>query len=475
MAKRFTRNIRSIEDIEKQPKYTNEQNDLLSDKKDVYVRNQNKYEKITGGVHQVNNKTPDDSGNVEIDTGVMQVNGKDPDEQGNIDVDSGVKTVANVEPDKNGNVNLKMKNIEDINLYVKHSELDEALDEALDEIETGTLDLSGYATEDYVDQAIDGVKIPEAPDLDDYATKNYVDEKVSGIDTGGEAPDLTDYAKKEDVNNLDVGVKTINGRQPQEDGNIVPRIDDLIDGKEFKQDVEDLKQQFSDLEIPESPDLSGYATKQYVDESVEGISFPNLDSYPTYDEVDNSIQQAVDTIDIPDYPDLSDYATEKSVNQKINNIEFPEQPDLSEYPTEQEVQELIKSLTKSGDIILNTDEFETYDGSDEDAGYEPKYYIFGNLCHIFGSVANKNTLKSKTDYVIGKLPSNIKVISKDVKLCPGLNHNYFNCQVFPSNAGSDVKNKIVINKTRRKDGEPYSFPPGSWLNFSMTVAVEMEF
>ncbi|MDN6162548.1 MAG: hypothetical protein L0I79_07230, partial [Atopostipes sp.] len=73
MAKRFTRNIRSIEDIDKQSKSTNEQNDLLSDKKDVYVRNQNKYEKITGGVHQVNNKTPDDSGNVEIDTGVMQV------------------------------------------------------------------------------------------------------------------------------------------------------------------------------------------------------------------------------------------------------------------------------------------------------------------------------------------------------------------------------------------------------------------
>lgn len=48
MAKRFTRNIRSIEDIEKQPKSTNEQNDLLSDGKDVYVRNKDKYERITG-------------------------------------------------------------------------------------------------------------------------------------------------------------------------------------------------------------------------------------------------------------------------------------------------------------------------------------------------------------------------------------------------------------------------------------------
>lgn len=48
MAKRFTRNIRSIKDIEKQPKYTNQQNDLLSDDKHVYIRNKDKYERITG-------------------------------------------------------------------------------------------------------------------------------------------------------------------------------------------------------------------------------------------------------------------------------------------------------------------------------------------------------------------------------------------------------------------------------------------
>ncbi|MDN6162434.1 MAG: hypothetical protein L0I79_06645, partial [Atopostipes sp.] len=191
MSKRFTRNIRSIENIEKQPKYTNEQNDLLSDDKHVYIRNKDKYENLTNSVKSVNDKTidekgnveidtgamtvndekpdkngnvtidtgtmtvneekPNDKGNVEIDTGVMQVNGKDPDEQGNIEVDSGVKTVANVAPDENGNVNLKTKNIENITSYVKHSELDEALDK----IESGNVDLSGYATEDYVDQAID--------------------------------------------------------------------------------------------------------------------------------------------------------------------------------------------------------------------------------------------------------------------------------------------------------------------------------
>ncbi|BCZ76241.1 BppU family phage baseplate upper protein [Tetragenococcus phage phiWJ7] len=66
MAKRITRNIRSIKDIEKQPKYTNKQNDLLSDEKDVYVRNKDQYEQITGGVKEVNGETPDENGNVNL-------------------------------------------------------------------------------------------------------------------------------------------------------------------------------------------------------------------------------------------------------------------------------------------------------------------------------------------------------------------------------------------------------------------------
>lgn len=49
MANRFNRSIREIRDIEKQPLFTNEQNDLLSDiNDDVYVRLRRRYERITG-------------------------------------------------------------------------------------------------------------------------------------------------------------------------------------------------------------------------------------------------------------------------------------------------------------------------------------------------------------------------------------------------------------------------------------------
>ena len=49
MANRMVRSIREIRDIDKQPLFTNEQNDLLSDTNDdVYVRLRRRYERITG-------------------------------------------------------------------------------------------------------------------------------------------------------------------------------------------------------------------------------------------------------------------------------------------------------------------------------------------------------------------------------------------------------------------------------------------
>lgn len=49
MANRMVRSIREIRDIDKQPLFTNEQNDLLSDvNDDVYVRLRRRYERITG-------------------------------------------------------------------------------------------------------------------------------------------------------------------------------------------------------------------------------------------------------------------------------------------------------------------------------------------------------------------------------------------------------------------------------------------
>lgn len=47
MAQEFVRNIKHT-DATKEPLYTTQQNDLISDEKDVFIHNNGKYEKITG-------------------------------------------------------------------------------------------------------------------------------------------------------------------------------------------------------------------------------------------------------------------------------------------------------------------------------------------------------------------------------------------------------------------------------------------
>lgn len=89
-------------------------------------------------------------------------------------------------------------------------------------IEQGEVDLTGYATQEYVDARIENVDV----DLTDYATKTYVTEKVVEMATGGTVT-LDGYATEEYVNEKVANV-----------------------------------------------DLTGYATEEYVNTSIEGIGLP---------------------------------------------------------------------------------------------------------------------------------------------------------------------------------------------------------
>jgi len=188
MAKRFTRNIRSVENIEKQPKYTNEQNDLLSDDKEVYIRNQGKYEKITGNVEKVNNKEPDDSGNVEIDTGVMEVNDQTPDDSGNVEIDTGAMTVNDEKPDENGNVTIDTgtmtvneekpddKGNVEIDTGVHKVNQETADDSGNVEIDTGVMQVNGKEPDEEGHILIEASDIPDNQNL---ARKEYVKKEIS--------------------------------------------------------------------------------------------------------------------------------------------------------------------------------------------------------------------------------------------------------------------------------------------------------
>ena len=130
--------------------------------------------------------------------------------------------------------------------------------EVIEGIDIPEPDLTGYATESYVDEAIASIDIPEV-DFTGYATETYVDEKVAGIDIPEVPTNVSAFSN-------DAGYIT---------------------------------------EVPEV-DFTGYATETYVDEKVASIDIPevNLEGYAT----ETYVNEAVANIDIPDV-DFAGYAT----------------------------------------------------------------------------------------------------------------------------------------------------------------------
>ena len=78
------------------------------------------------------------------------------------------------------------------------------VDEKIAAIDTSDIDLSDYATKEYVDDAIAGIEVSGGGscdcDLTGYATKDYVDDAIADIEIPEvEMPDLTGYATKADL------------------------------------------------------------------------------------------------------------------------------------------------------------------------------------------------------------------------------------------------------------------------------------
>ena len=182
----------------------------------------------------------------------------------------------------------ELNNQKDANRFLA-SEL-QRLEQEIDGIEAGggDVDLSDYATIEYVDEtelnvlnaainvAKDGdaalqaqIDELEAPDLTGYATETYVDDSIAAIEFP-EGVDLSGYAKEEwvteQIDAIDFPVTDLTGYATED------YVDDAIDA------------------IPET-DLTGYATEEYVDNNLDAVAgqIPSLDGYATEDYVDDAI------------------------------------------------------------------------------------------------------------------------------------------------------------------------------------------
>lgn len=190
----------------------------------------------------------------------------------------------------------------------------EYVDNAVGSIEIPEVDFTGYATEEYVSKKIAEAELAESDvDLSAYYTKSETDKAIKTAVDAIPEPDLSDYAKKSEI----------------------PSTSGLASITYVNEQIE---------KIPE-PDFTGYATEEYVGQKIAeaqlGGSDVDLSGYYTKTETDAAIQKAVDAIDIPESADLSNYYNKQEVDAKI--------PDTSGFALKSEIPSL-EGYAKTSDI-----------------------------------------------------------------------------------------------------------------------------
>lgn len=154
----------------------------------------------------------------------------------------------------------------DLSNYVTKSELQAKLD-ALNI----NIDLSSYATKEELTNAINSIDLSayalktEIPSLNGYATTEYVDNAIANVPSGGNV-DLSNYYTKAETNAL------------------IPSTEGLATTEYVDNAVSN---------IP-TTDLTGYATEEYVSTAINSIPATDLSNYYTKSETYSKTE--VDTL-----------------------------------------------------------------------------------------------------------------------------------------------------------------------------------
>lgn len=193
------------------------------------------------------------------------------------------------------------------------------------------VDLDGYATKEYVDNAIAAIS---AVDLSDYFTKEEANAKFA---TKEEIPSTSGLATEEFVNGKVSGLASEN--YVDDAVAAIPQPD--LSGYALKSEIPSTVGLATEQYVNEAVsnvrvDLTGYATEEYVDNAVAGIEIPEVDlsGYALKSEI----------------PSTAGLATETYVDEAVAAIEIPE-VDLSGY---QEKLTAGDNITIEGNVISAT-------------------------------------------------------------------------------------------------------------------------
>lgn len=176
--------------------------------------------------------------------------------------------------------------------------------------------LDGYATTEYVNNAVSNIPTTDLsnyytkeqtnaliPSVEGLATKSYVDESIANVATSGEI-DLSNYVTKDTVytkEQTDALIPSVPSRvsQLENDSNYLSSIpeeyvtDTELNAKGYLTSHQDLSAYALKTDIP-NVSLDGYATTQYVDNAIANVPTTDLSNYYTKSETYSKTE--VDTL-----------------------------------------------------------------------------------------------------------------------------------------------------------------------------------
>lgn len=230
---------------------------------------------------------------------------------------------------------------------------DEAVESAIEKyLEENDIrvDLTGYATETYVQEQIEAIEFPET-DLSDYATKEYVDKEIDAIPD----VDLTGYATEEYV-----GKKIA---EAQMSGSDVDLSNYYTKSETNAAIAANLKDYAKKTDIPST---SGLATEQYVREQIETIELlpgekgdkgdPGYTPVKGVDYFDGKDGYTpVKGVDYFDGEPGADYVLTAADKEEIAGM-VEVSGDLTDYYTKEEIDELLANLPSGGGDLPSSEE-----------------------------------------------------------------------------------------------------------------------
>ena len=251
-------------------------------------------------------------------------------------------------------------------------------------------DLTGLATEEYVDNAVNNLDIPEV-DLTGYATERWVNNQgflttvPSQYVTEDElsakgyinANSLDPYAKKTDIPEVPTKVSEL-----ENDKGYLTEHQSLA-GLATTNYVD---KAVSNIEIPDT-DLTGYATeewvvdrgyarKEYVDQSISNI---DLSEYATTNYVDEAIEEGIEVVEVLGVSD----------DGNGNVIFTAEDGSMGNYFTKEEIK---------ANYALKTDIPTVVSAFSNDSGYTTETYVNDYVSQTLSSLGTVLKFKGKKEY-----------------------------------------------------------------------------